>query len=340
MRNAGTRWAKRRLRPVRARVRGLRRAVGPPVRNGSVALVYHRAARDEVDPWRLAVSPGHLSEHLEILGSHTRSVHASGLHAARASGRIPPRTTVVTFDDGYADLDTEIRPRLERAGVPATMYVVSRAVDRDREFWWDALARAVLGPDGGTGELELVIGDRRSRWEVDGAATRPTVHRDLWARLRSRPPAERDHLVEQVLTWAGLPLEARPSHRTLTSAQLQALNSHDLVELGAHTANHAWLAGLTPAAQAQEIEQGRSELQAAVAQPIRSLAYPHGGWSDVGPSALAAARRAGFDTAFLAAAGRLVARSDPHRLPRVFVEDMDGDGFAALLWQFAGIRVG
>jgi peptidoglycan/xylan/chitin deacetylase (PgdA/CDA1 family) len=247
---------------------------------------------------------------------------------------------VVTFDDGYADLATEIAPRLEQAGVPATMYVVSRAVDRDREFWWDALARALLGPDAGRGPLSLTIDGRTSTWDVVSTASRPVVHKDVWERIRSRPPKERDHLTEQVVEWAGLPLGARPSHRTLSSAQLQRLASHDLVEIGAHTANHTWLAGLDPAAQRDEIEHGRSELEALMSGPIRSFAYPHGGWGDVGPSALAAARTAGFDTAFLASPGRLRAGGDPHRLPRVFVEDMDGEGFAALLWQFAGIRVG
>lgn len=338
--SAGQRWVRRRLRPVRARVRRLRRAVGPPVRNGSVALVYHRAASDDVDPWRLAVAPAHLSEHLEILAEYTVPLRASELHAARQQGSIPPRTTVLTFDDGYADLATEIAPRLERTGVPATMYVVSRAVDRDREFWWDALARALLGPEAGSGALSLTIGDHTSTWDVGVTTSRSVVHKEVWAQIRSRPPEERDHLTEQVVQWAGLSLAARPSHRTLSSGQLQELAGQSLVELGAHTANHAWLAGLDPAGQRREILQGRNELQTLVPNPIRSFAYPHGGWGDVGASALAAARQVGFDTAFLASAGRLRASGDPLRLPRVFVEDMDGEGFAALLWQFAGIRVG
>lgn len=329
---------RRQLRPVRDRLRRIRRAAGPPVRNGSLALLYHRAACDELDPWRLAVTPAHLSEHLEILAKHTSPVLASALHSARQRGRVPARTIVVTFDDGYADLATEVAPRLERAGVPATMYVVSRAVDRDREFWWDSLARALLSPDGRTGTLSLRVGDTTSVWDV-GETHRPTVHREVWARLRSRPPEERDRLAEEVLAWAGLTLGARPSHSMLSTEQLQSLASHDLVEVGAHTANHVWLAGLPPAAQQREIEQGRTELEAILSEPIRSFAYPHGQWADVGESALSATRRVGFDTAFLASPGRLRAGGDPHRLPRVFVEDMDGEAFAALLWRFAGIKV-
>ena len=56
--------AARRLAAVARRVR---RATGPLVSNGSLALLYHRAAHENVDPWRLAVQPDHLSQHLEIL---------------------------------------------------------------------------------------------------------------------------------------------------------------------------------------------------------------------------------------------------------------------------------
>jgi peptidoglycan/xylan/chitin deacetylase (PgdA/CDA1 family) len=339
MMGVGERWVRQRLRPVRAQARRLRRAAGP-VRNGSLALLYHRAACDSVDPWRLAVEPAHLLEHLEILAEYTVPVHASALQAARETGSIPSRTTVVTFDDGYADLATEVAPRLERVGVPATMYVVSGAVDRDREFWWDSLTRALLGPDCGNGDLTLTIGNRTLRWDVGHATSRSTIHRDVWAQVRSRPPEERDDLAEQVLAWADLPLPARPTHRTLNSAELQHLAAHGLVEVGAHTASHAWLAGLDPTAQTREVEQGRAELEAVVSKPIRSFAYPHGAWSDVGSSALAAVRGAGFGTAFLATPGRLRVGGDPHRIPRIFVEDMDGEGFARLLWRFAGIRVG
>ena len=61
---------------------------------------------------------------------HTRPTTAAGLLEAHERGSIPARTVVVTFDDGYADLATEVRPRLERAGVPATMFLVSRAIGR------------------------------------------------------------------------------------------------------------------------------------------------------------------------------------------------------------------
>ena len=97
------------------------------------------------------------------------------------------------------------------------MFVVSRAVDRDREFWWDALTQALLGPAPGTGTLTLTIEGEGRTWEVDGADQASAVHRAVWADVRGCPPEERDDLVEQVLAWAGLSAKARSTHRTLTS---------------------------------------------------------------------------------------------------------------------------
>ncbi len=327
---------RRRLTSVARRVR---RAVAPRVSNGSVVLLYHRAADDSVDPWRLAVQPHHLTEHLEILAAHTRPTTAAGLQRAQDSGRIPPRTTLVTFDDGYADLASEVAPRLRAAGVPATMFLVSGAIDRDREFWWDALARALLGPERGLGSLRLQIAGRTHHWELADDAQRAGVHRRVWARLRDRPPTERDHLTEEVLAWAGLPPQARETHRTLRSAELDRLARDDLIEIGAHTANHPRLAALSPECQQREIEASRSALEDFVSRPVTSFAYPHGGPDDVSSTTPGRVRAAGFGTAFLATQGRLRAQSDAYRLPRLFVEDMDGAGFAALLWRYAGIKV-
>lgn len=328
--------AVRRVRRARRRVKGL---VGPPARNAALSLLYHRVAHDEVDPWRLAVTPEHLEEHLDILAAHTHPLTAAELHAARQQGRVGPRSVVVTFDDGYADLATEIAPRLRRAGVPATMYIVSRAVDRNREFWWDALERALLEPHAAEGELALTIGGQQRSWHVGDASSRTTVHREVWHALRGRGPDERDDLVEQILAWAGLSVEPRATHRTLQSAELHALASDGLVQIGAHTASHPWLAGLTPQLQKWEIEQGRADLEEMISAPVTTFAYPHGGPQDVGPVAVEHVRRAGFDTGFLATAGRLGARGNPHRLPRLFVENTDGEGLARLLWLYAGIKV-
>ncbi len=221
------------------------------------------------------------------------------------------------------------------------MFVVSGAIDRDREFWWDALARAMLGPERGSGTLSLQIGDRMHRWELaDHDPGCRQVHRQVWAALRDRPPAERDDLAEEVLAWAGLPRQARATHRTLRSAELDRLASDELIEIGAHTANHPRLAALspdTPAARDRGRPVGARGVHLTAGDLLRLPAWRSGRCRAHRGRARFAPQDSG--RAYLATPGRLRARSDPYRLPRLFVEDMDGAEFARLLWRYAGIKV-
>jgi peptidoglycan/xylan/chitin deacetylase (PgdA/CDA1 family) len=58
-----------------------------------------------------------------------RAVTVSDLTDALAAGRLlPPRTVVITFDDGYEDVYREAIPVLSRYGFTGTIFVVSGAV--------------------------------------------------------------------------------------------------------------------------------------------------------------------------------------------------------------------
>ncbi len=314
--------------------RAVRRRLTPPT--GPLVLLYHRVANAAVDPWRLAVQPGHFAEHLDIIARQTRPMTRAELDRAIAAGSAPRDGIVVTFDDGYADLVETILPALERADVPATVFVVSRAIDRDREFWWDALAHALLDSGRDANEVSLRIDGAECRWPLGNGADHRAVHREVWATLRSRPPAERDGLAEAVLAAAGLATAPRPTHRTLRGPELERLAGHPLIEIGGHTANHAWLAGLPPEDRLAEIAAGRDELSNRLGRRIDAFAYPHGSREDLGPGTPGLVRQAGFAAGFLATDGA-ASPTDPWQRPRLFVENMDGDAFARFLRDRGGI---
>lgn len=325
-------------RRVRRIVRRARAAI--PVRpGGALVLMYHRVADLPIDPWRLAVHPAHFAEHLDLIARYLRPITAAGLSAQLDDGRIPARTVVVTMDDGYADLATAARPLLEAAGVPATMFVVSGAVDDPREFWWDALERALLGDHLVPPRLMLAIGGRELAWDVT-ATERERAYRSVWAALRTLPTVEREAAIVEVARWAGQPPEARPTHRTLRSDELAELARDGLVEIGGHTASHPSLGSLPGPDQAREIDDGRRQLEDRVGHRVVTLAYPYGRDPDVTTVTVAAARASGLHAAFTTDEGRVRTGDDRHALRRVFVDDLDGEGFARLLRRVAGLRVG
>ncbi len=60
----------------------------------------------------------------------------------RAGEPIPPRTFVVTFDDGYGSVYHNAWPILKELSVPATVFVVTAYLDADRPFPFDDWAAA------------------------------------------------------------------------------------------------------------------------------------------------------------------------------------------------------
>jgi len=267
---------------------------------GTLVLLYHRVADLPSDPWSLAVTPRHFAEHLEVLCAMARPVP---LRVA-AEGRAPRRAVAVTFDDGYADNLHAAKPLLERRGVPATVFVTTGGLDDGRELWWD--------------ELERVAPEERA-------------YRDLWQRLRALAPAERRQTLDALLERAGLDAAPRLTHRTLTADELVALTAGGLVEAGAHSVSHSRLADLDADGQRAEVAGSRARLAEILGRPPAAFSYPFGGPADYSEETVRLVREAGFSHACANAPGLARRGADPFRIPRVYVTDCDGGGFAERL---------
>ena len=128
--------------------------------------------------------------------------------------------------------------------------------------------------------------------------------------------------------WAGLDEEGRPSHRLLSLEETSALAEGDLVEIGAHTVNHPSLASLSLESQRDEILKSKARLQDIVGSPVTSFAYPYGKRSDYSAQTVALVREGGFTCACSNFPGRVTRSTDAFQLPRVQVEDWEGEEFA------------
>ncbi len=84
----------------------------------------------------------------------------------------------------------------------------------------------------------------------------------------------------------------RPNH--LLTTQLQELAKDGLVEIGAHTVDHAWLKGGTLANVSNEVFQSKVVLQQLINKPVVSFAYPYGAFDE---QAIKVVKEAGFRTA-------------------------------------------
>ena len=127
------------MRPnlIRVAKRIARRIIGRPIVGRSI-LVYHRVARVDFDPWNLAVTPNEFERQLRRLRSKT-VLPLREFARLHIENRLPRDAVAITFDDGYACNALVAAPMLASFGFPATFFVVSDAIARTEEFWWDEL---------------------------------------------------------------------------------------------------------------------------------------------------------------------------------------------------------
>lgn len=104
-------------------------------------LLYH-AVEDEPGSYTaglgMSISPKVFRKHLDYYQRHYHLVPMQDIVA----GRTAPCTTVLTFDDGYASVGEHAVPALEERGIPATVYLIGKAV-RGGMIWVNQLNHAL-----------------------------------------------------------------------------------------------------------------------------------------------------------------------------------------------------
>jgi peptidoglycan/xylan/chitin deacetylase (PgdA/CDA1 family) len=270
-------------------------------RTRGLILLYHRVTEVEVDPWQLCVSPRHFEEHLAVLKKF-RPARLCDLPES-----VRPGSVAVTFDDGYADNLHCAARLLRKYDIPATFFLTSGYLGGNAEFWWDELER---------------------RLALAGQAG---AYYETYDRLQPLAHAERREILEAIS--GGEQIEsARESHRVLKLEEVSELASlGELVEIGAHTVTHPRLAAHSAADQSHEMRESKRFLEEVAGREVRSFSYPFGGRGHYNDESVRMAREAGFSAACTTTPRAVDRACNRFELPRVVVEDMDGDRFEKLL---------
>lgn len=334
---------------VRQRALSLLRGVRSKLFGSVRILTYHRVAAVEQDPFRLCVHPERFAEQLETLRRYGSCFTLRDLMSALDNGRHPRRCFVITFDDGYADNLSQAKPLAEKHDVPMTVFLSTGIFGSDREFWWDELEQILLRPSdlpshlhldldgsvldrhlGAASRFSLEESQKHRSWRAgDPAPTeRHALFIELWRRLQPLPSEIQRAALDQLAHWASLQVEVRPSHRTLTCEEAHLLSRSPILEIGAHTRSHPFLPAQPLQVQRHEIEESKRSCEALTGRPVTSFSYPYGGSS---PETASLVEGAGFSSACSTKRGTVRPSTDRFHLPRLHVQDWNGEEFARKL---------
>jgi peptidoglycan/xylan/chitin deacetylase (PgdA/CDA1 family) len=318
------------IRPARKAIQRtggwLRRVAGRRRVPAGLILLYHRIAASPADPWNLCVSPANFRAHLEVLGGYAEVVALDDLPAALGNGRRGCAYAAITFDDGYVDNLTHGVPALQRAGMPATVFLATRWIGLDTPFWWDRLAWSILVPSRIPERLDLAVSGGNLCWRGDGRfggrrsrrRQRLALHRAAWEAVKSLDHEERDDALTRLAEWSGADPTPAEAGRAVTASEARELAGSGVVRLGAHTVNHPILPDLPPERQLVEMQDSVEACSRITGTRPSGLSYPHG---RADATTIRLATEIGVQVACTGVERLVRADDDVRALPRVGVHD-------------------
>ena len=312
----GIKTAKHFVRWVQARIFG-----------GALILGYHRIASVTHDEYKVCVSPDHFAEQMEVLRKFTNPIPFSNLVTHLKAGSHPPKSVVVTFDDGYADNLYEAKPVLEKYEIPAMVFVCTGYTGQ--EFWWDELDRLVMSSRSELGAIRLEAGEKFFVWdqpEVSPGASlesRKKFRHALYHFLLELNVEEKNQAMDNIRAWSAVSSNEATA-RAMTQEELKKIAAGGLIEIGAHTRSHPMLPRLSVEEQREEIVSSKKDLEELLGKRVDGFAYPNGRATS---DAKEIVRKTGFTFACTSLHDVVRPASDLHALTRFWQKDVDGEKF-------------
>jgi peptidoglycan/xylan/chitin deacetylase (PgdA/CDA1 family) len=239
----------------------------------------------------------------------------------------------VTFDDGYIDCHSLVKPVLDDLGIRAIFFVPFEMLESRRLGWWDIAAFLLKNSKSRSIQLEGTSLDLETNFDY--------ALRYVLNAFKLNSAAETHDLIARLSTLCGVQVPTKD----MQSAELMSWEQvRDLARTGHAVGSHAWthrvLATLSAAQQRAEIIDSRRELSAMIGHDVLSFAYPVGGLKHFNDTSVACVREAGYLQAFSFNTGMSdVPPRDRFRIPREPATSFEVMKAKVLLPQVMGLQL-
>jgi peptidoglycan/xylan/chitin deacetylase (PgdA/CDA1 family) len=277
------------------------------------AILYSQpvsAALRQWQPYGLRVLTYHRfpAQYRDDFEQHCRHLKAAyntitldeAVEALRNRSPLPPRSLVVTIDDGYRDVYSVAYPVFRKYGVPFTVYAVSGFLDRECWLWWDILEYAFRH----TGEKAFTFTSGETvalgaMNERAGQANRLAVS------LISAPDCVRVETIRDICEQLKVAIPPQPTadFEALTWEEAREM-SQGVGTIGSHTMYHPILSTLTDAdRRKQEICGSKKRLEEQLQADVKHFCFPNGGAADFTHFDMHLIKSCGYESAATTAIG-------------------------------------
>jgi peptidoglycan/xylan/chitin deacetylase (PgdA/CDA1 family) len=247
-------------------------------RSKDVCLMYHGVVPDDypINSW-LLVRENDFKKQLNYLNKYWEIISIDSYLNKKFKTAKPK--ALITFDDGYNNNYTIVYPLLKAYGIPATIYIVTDFIDKNELFWFDKIIYSIQVNRPKSIDLSGYH-PKLTRYQfLDDSANQWRNINNLLSDLKKLDPKLTEKISQIVFDQIKPDLQYADHLLPLTQAAISELHHSGLIEIGAHTARHEILTGLSDSRAAQTIKLSRQVITQIVGKPPRHFAYPNGDYN-------------------------------------------------------------
>jgi peptidoglycan/xylan/chitin deacetylase (PgdA/CDA1 family) len=234
---------------------------------------------------------------LEYFKRHYTLISPSDLRLAMQGQILPPRSLLLTFDDGFADHYTDVFPLLDDSRICGLFFPPTACIEEGRVLDVNKIHFVLASQPNTAGLLRHVMDAIRDappelglkspeqyRAEIDCSSRWDKPEVMLFKRLLQRelPESFRFQVIDDLFRSHVSADEQAFAHELyMTPAQVRTMIRHGQ-EFGNHGYNHVWMNRLTPGELEWELNQGLSFLTRMGMKPTEDgwfMNFPYGGFN-------------------------------------------------------------
>lgn len=268
-----------------------------------VVLTYHRV-NDDAHPYFAGVGLELFRRQMISLRRHFEVLPLLELVERARAKEVPPNAAAITFDDGYRDNFTQAFPILRELGLPATIFLVSEAIDGGRPIWHDRVFDAFHR----TGKKTFSFDGETM--ELGQAALMKVL-----TRFRSVSPRERDSMVQALLEELEIGHEPGADWAKLRWDDVREM-ARAGIDFGSHTVDHPILRHVDDSEARRQIRGSKERIEAELGAPVKCFAYPNGRAGDFDEGTIRILVEEGFECAVTTISGANDTSTNPFALRR------------------------
>lgn len=262
-------------------------------------LMYHRVAERPdgfLGPDEYTVSPDVFEKHIAFLNENFNIIPVHEFYLGfQGEKELPKKPVVITFDDGYRDTYENDLPVLEKLGAPATVFISTGLIEKDKTPIEFLIAKLIRQLD----ELRVQFKELDKSYPLKTIQEKKSCYNELKAIVKHEKPNFRESFLKSVKTLNGVDINGESSgdKRIMFSwAECEELSRNPLITIGSHGVNHVPLTTWKSLKkQREELKSSKETLEKKLGLDISYFSYPYG---DFNSQIVQLAQEVGYTGAF------------------------------------------